>query len=347
MATHQPNQPLRFAIVGTGWAGIRHLEAAERVGAWVAVTSICDTDQAQLQKVADRFRIRSATSDFDAILADDAVDVVDICTPHDSHVDLALRALAAGKHVLVEKPLSTSVADGKRMIEAARDAGLRLGVAEHQVYDEATRRLRRALHHSILGEVVSVIATWGFRAPDFTYPGRRSWLTDPQLGGTGTWMLHGIHRVAQLRALFGEVDRIYAVESRTSSFTRRQIEATVTALMTLESGVPVGLTQSSELSAPDALKGITVFGEQGVCTFRGNDLAIIDHRGALVHEERIMADPLYPYSCQLESFARHIVHGVDFPTNGEWELGSLAVVEAGYLSFRSNTSISVAGLLEQ
>lgn len=345
MATHQPNRPLRFAIVGTGWAGIRHLEAAERVGAWVRVTSICDTDHAQLEAIADRFGIESASNDFDAILANEQVDVVDICTPHDSHADLALSALAAGKHVLVEKPLSTSLAEGKRMVNAAHDAGLRLGVAEHQVYDEATRRLQRTLHSSVLGEVVSVIATWGFRAPDFTYPGRRSWLTDPELGGTGTWMLHGIHRVAQLRALFGEVDRIYAVESRTASFTRREIEATVTALMTMESGVPVGLTQSSELTAPDVLKGITVFGERGVCTLRGNDLVIFDSGGALVHEERIVADPLFPYSCELESFARHVVHGSDFPTNGEWELGSLAVVEAGYLSFRNNTPVSVAELV--
>ena len=339
MATNRPSKPVRFAIVGAGWAGIRHLEAASKVGDWVDVRSVCDNDRVQLEKVVDRYGIDRATDTFSDILADDSIDVVDICTPHDSHAALAFKAIAAGKHVLVEKPIASRLADGIHMVKAAAGAGLALGVAEHQVYDEATRYFRGMLDNGVLGQVVSAIATWGFRAPGFSYPGRRSWLTDPQRGGTGTWMLQGIHRVAQLRALFGEVARIYAVESRTSSFQKTDIEGTITALMTMSSGIPVVLTQSSELAAPHGLKGITIFGERGVCTLQGDNLAVVDPKGVVLDEKRVLLDAVQPYASELEYFARHVAEGSAFPTSGEWELGSLAVVEAGYLSCHRGTPI--------
>ncbi len=345
MATNHPSRPVRFAVVGAGWAGIRHLEAAEEVDTWVKVTSVCDTDQSQLEEVADRFGVAKSTADFGEVVADDSVDVVDICTPHDSHAALALEAIASGKHVLVEKPIASDLSDAKQMIQGAEAAGLALGVAEHQVYDDPTRCLGRILDDGLLGEVVSVTATWGFRAPQFSYPGRRAWLTDPERGGTGTWMLQGIHRVAQVRALFGEVKSVYAVDSRTSSFTKGEIEATVTAVMKMRSGVPVVLIQSSEMAAPDALKGITIFGERGSCTLKGDQVTVIDEGGAVLQEDSLLSDPVRPYARQLEAFARHIVLGANFPTTGEWELGSLAVVEAGYLSIRRNEPISVANLI--
>jgi len=256
-----------------------------------------------------------------------------------------LEAIASGKHVLVEKPIASDLLDAKRMIRQAKAAGLALGVAEHQVYDDPTRCLRRILDDGLLGEVVSVTATWGFRAPEFSYPGRRAWLTDPERGGTGTWMLQGIHRAAQIRALFGEVASVYAVDSRTPSFSKGEIEATVTAVMRMRSGVPVVLIQSSEMSAPDALKGITIFGERGACTLKGDQLWVTDEGGAILQEEDFVSDPVRPYARELEAFARHIVLGAKFPTMGEWELGSLAVVEAGYLSIRRKVPISVANLI--
>ena len=345
MATSQSTKPVRFAVVGTGWAGIRHLEAAQEVGAWVDVVSVCDTDRAQLGEVARRFGIEKATPDYAEILADDSIDVVDICTPHNSHAELAIDAIAAGKHVLVEKPMASNLVDATKMIRHANRASLALGVAEHQVYDESTLSLRRILDGSQLGEIFLVIATWGFSNPGFSYPGRRAWLTDPKLGGTGTWMLQGIHRVAQLRALFGEADRVYAVESRTSSFSRGDIEGTVTAVLTMKSGFPVIVTQSSEMAAPESLKGITIFGDQGVCSLKGGRLTVNDGEGVVLHQERIALNPIQPYAREMESFARHILQGVDFPTSGEWELGSLAVIEAGYGSFRRESSISVAELI--
>ena len=148
--------------------------------------------------------------------------------------------------------------------------------------------------------------------------------------------------MAQLRALFGEVARVYAVESRTSSFQKTDIEGTVTALMTMRSGIPVVLTQSAEIAAPDGLKGITIFGERGVCTLQGDHLAVVDPGGVVLDQKRVQPDPLQPYANELACFASHVAEGSAFPTSGEWELGSLAVVEAGYSSCRTDTPILIA-----
>jgi predicted dehydrogenase len=95
-----------------------------------------------------------------------------------------------------------------------------------------------------IGELISASMTFGFRAPNFGYPGRRAWLTQPQQGGTGTWMLHGIHTMAQLRYILGEVETVYLRQHHAQSFERPDIEGTMTGVLTLESGVSVTVVQS-------------------------------------------------------------------------------------------------------
>jgi predicted dehydrogenase len=332
---HAPTDAVRIAVVGAGWAGIRHLEAAETVREWIDPIAICDTDLTQSREVGARFDIANTTSTFDDLLADVSIEVIDICTPHASHAPLALAAMRAGKHVLVEKPIATDSDSAMQMIAGAANAGVALGVAEHAVYEDSIRSIKGVLDAGTIGNVVTAIATWGFQAPGFSYPGRRSWLTDPTKGGTGTWMLQGIHHVAQLRYLFGEVDSVFALQSSAPSFEKSDIEATVTALMMMRGGFPITITQSSELVAPDTGKGITVFGETGMLSLAGNRITVFGEAGDQIEAHDFEPQPIQPYARELEAFATHIRTGVPYITNGVWEAGSLAVIEAGYESIRT------------
>jgi len=128
------NREIGVGIVGFGVMGRTHAEAyvaARRSGIACGVRAVFSLEdaaggaQGNLEAMAAAPDLEGArlTADFDALLADDAIDVVSVCTPTDTHVDLALRALAAGKHVLVEKPVALDAREIERLDAAAASAG--------------------------------------------------------------------------------------------------------------------------------------------------------------------------------------------------------------------------------
>ena len=101
------------------------------------LAAICDFDAAALAKAAELAPEARTTDDLDAVLADDGIDAVALATPVPTHADLAVKALEAGKHVFVEKPLAKSVADAERAVAAADAAGKKLMVGHLLEYHPA------------------------------------------------------------------------------------------------------------------------------------------------------------------------------------------------------------------
>ena len=203
---------LRMAIVGVGWAGTRQIEAIRELGRKVAVECLVDTDAAHLRAKADEFGIAKTCTTLADALADPDIDAVSICLPHDLHEPAA--AAAAGKQILCEKPLAPTVAAATRMLAAAEAAGVALYVAENVVYQPIARTVRAIVAGGdALDEPTCASFTGGFGGRPFGYPRRRAWLTQPAWGGTGTWMLHGIHSIAQVRFIFGEVATVYCANT--------------------------------------------------------------------------------------------------------------------------------------
>jgi predicted dehydrogenase len=115
-------QTLGAAVVGLG-IGRRHIQAYSQLEG-VKVVAIAGTDQAALDQAQREFGIPHAYRDIEDILARPDVDLVSICTPDRMHAEQALRAIRAGKHVLCEKPLATSVEDAGTLVRAATTSGL-------------------------------------------------------------------------------------------------------------------------------------------------------------------------------------------------------------------------------
>jgi predicted dehydrogenase len=258
-------EALRVAIIGAGWAGQRQTRASGELDGELEVVALVDNDVTHLAATAAGLGVARYTSDLDAILADPDIDAVSICTPHALHEPQALAAISAGKHVLVEKPMATDVAAATRMIEAADRRGVTLYVAEHQPYEARFGHLRRIVRErEHIGELTFAACVAGYRAPSPSYDGRRAWLTDPAAGGTGTWTLQGIHTVAALRYVLGEVVSVYMLDHRASSFERPDLEATMSGVVELESGVVVWLVQTTETALRPRLTGFRLYGDAGV-----------------------------------------------------------------------------------
>lgn len=331
---------LRMGIIGIGWAGERQFQAVRELNGRITMTAVADSDEAFLRAKAAELGVEAVYTDYRDLLRDPAVDAVSICTPHHLHCEMAVTAAQAGKHILVEKPIAMTISDATRMIDAAQSNGVRLYVAENLVYTPQSRFLRGVVQSGEwVGALTAVSLAWGFRAANFAYPGRRAWLTRPELGGTGTWMLHGIHMMAQLRYIFGEVVTVYLREHHAASFERPDLEGTVSGVLTLENGLHITLIQSCETQIPDNSRGYTIYGDGGC--LRGFEDGYEVFNGDVFERHSYPVSALSDYALEIQVFAAHVLAGEVGPTDGLSERRSLAVVLAGYESIRTRRPVDL------
>ena len=144
--------PVRIAVVGLGYWGpnlVRNLY--DLPGAEVAW--VCDLRPSTLESIARRYPAVSTTTSFEDVLADETVEAIAIATPVSTHHPLALRALRAGKHVFVEKPLAASSAQGKELIEVAGDRGLVLAPGHTFLYSPPVKMIESLIKSGELGDI--------------------------------------------------------------------------------------------------------------------------------------------------------------------------------------------------
>ena len=332
---------LRIAVLGVGRAGARQVEAIFELDRKVVVDCIVDNDVDFLKARAAELGIPKTYANFQDALADPEVDAVSICLPHALHAPVAVEAAAAGKHILCEKPIALEVDEATRMINAAEENQVKLYVAESEVYTPMARFLRQLVERGEeIGELTGASMVKGFQGLDYGYPGRRAWLSTPELGGTGTWMLHGIHSMAQLRFILGEVETVYVQTHRTRAFRRRDLEATMSGLLTMARGIHVAVMQTCETRLGDPLKGYVFYGEKGSVRASGSGCEVFGPEG----EPRSLTYPpeeLSAYAQEIEDFADYVAGGPPGPTTGQSERRSLAIVQAGYESAQTGEPVDL------
>ena len=149
------------------------------------------------------------TADYQQVLANPKVEVVQICTPHYNHAQLALKALEAGKHVLVEKPMALSVEDAKEMIATAQRKGLQLGVIFQNRYNASSEAVKEAISSGELGELRAARAFVTWHRDDEYYrsdPWRGTWAQE----GGGLLINQAIHTLDLMQWLMGEIKTVSA-----------------------------------------------------------------------------------------------------------------------------------------
>ncbi|MFE9477007.1 Gfo/Idh/MocA family protein [Streptomyces spororaveus] len=151
-ATGKGSAPLGVAVVGAGYWGpnlVRNFQSSDQF----RLRWLCDLNVDRARQVLGAYSTVQATGDYEAVLADPEVDAVAVATPAGTHLDVALAALRAGKHVLVEKPLAATYEDGLRLVNEAEDRGLTLMCDHTYCYTPAVARIRELVRSGELGEI--------------------------------------------------------------------------------------------------------------------------------------------------------------------------------------------------
>ena len=210
--TSSTSERLGIGLVGLGIISRAHRVGYERANDRAAVVAVCDRDPALAASVAAELGARAYTA-IDDLLADPEVAAVDLTLPHHVHYSAASAALAAGRHVLVEKPLALTSQECRALIDQARAAGLTLGVAENTPFVAAYQAVERLLRSGALGEPrfarTFISGSEVRRLRDTTlWKGRR--------GGSGGGAIFdaGPHSFYLLNRLLGELATVRAFHNR-------------------------------------------------------------------------------------------------------------------------------------
>ena len=154
------DKPLKVAVFGTGFVGRQHVEALSRLGATVQVGALVTTDVSRAKKLAADFGIETVVLDYRPLLEDPALRAVHICTPNAMHFPVVRDALLAGKHVVCEKPLATSVEEARKMVELARTKNLRNCTCHNLRFYPLVQQMRAMCKDGELGEILIVQGTY-------------------------------------------------------------------------------------------------------------------------------------------------------------------------------------------
>lgn len=215
----------RIAVVGLGNAGhTLHLPALAGIPS-ARVVGACDLSESMRERAASAWGVPTF-ADFDRMLAEAKPDVVIVATPPDTHLDYSLRTLAAGAHLICEKPFVSSLAEADRIIAAAADAGLRVGLNHEFREMPIFRALRDEVDSGRPGRLAFAQVWQLMDLPPWAEPGWRGQMLQRTLYEAG------VHLVDYLMALFGE--KPVAVQAWTSTCGVREGETDAVALVTLE-----------------------------------------------------------------------------------------------------------------
>ncbi|MFH9089425.1 Gfo/Idh/MocA family protein [Streptomyces sp. NPDC017673] len=257
--------PLRVGMVGYAFMGAAHSQGWRTVGHVFelprrpVLAVLCGRDGAAARAAAERHGWAAVETDWRALIARDDIDLVDICTPGDSHAEIAVAALAAGKHVLCEKPLANTVAEAEAMTRAAEEAYGRgqvamVGFNYRRV--PATALARRMIADGRLGTLRHVRVTY-----------LQDWLADPAFpltwrlrrehAGSGALGDLGAHIVDLAQYLAGEP--LAGVSALTETFVRER---------PLPGGPSRGLAAGSATGAPGVSTGTVTVDDAAVFTGR-------------------------------------------------------------------------------
>lgn len=208
---------LRWGILGPGWIAQRFTSALHQ-HTEQKIVAVASRSAIRAERFAQQWDIPTAHTGYDTLLSDPNVDIVYISTPHIEHHGCALAALAAGKHVLVEKPMGINASQAREVIAAAQAHGLFAGEAMWSKFLPKFDVIRQILDEGMLGELRTVVVDNG----EFFEPNHR--IYDPALLG-GPMLDMGIYPISFAHWVLGDVEEVRSMGQQANDAVNGQFSA--------------------------------------------------------------------------------------------------------------------------
>ena len=294
----------------------------------------------------------------DALLADPDIDAVSICAANNAHAPLTIKALKAGKHVLIEKPMAMNSADAQKRVDTARETGRFLMVAQNQRFNTGHLRAKELIEQGIIGKPLTFKTTFGHSGPEFwcghaDRDGNISkdiWFFDKKIASMGVMADLGIHKTDLIQFILQ--DKIKSVSAKILTLDKTdsagnpiELEDNAICVYTMESGV-VGTMTASWTYYGEEDNSTVIFGTKGIMrlySHPSHTIEIHTNRGDAIYYD---LDVMMTNVNQLESgviraFVEALVRGDRTQEAGDMEVNALKAVEAAFESSRIDQTITI------
>jgi predicted dehydrogenase len=314
------SRPLRWGLVGLGRLATEEIAPAIGRSAVGEIAACAGRDIVAAHAFAERFAVPKVYDTFEELVRDPDLDAVFVATPNALHAPVVLAAARAGKHVLCEKPLALTVAEGRAMIDACRSGGVLLRVGLHLRFERSLERVAQILQSGGIGTPLALsierTAPRGERVP---------WREDPAQGGSVLFDV-GVHLLDLVPRLFGTEIAAVSALATPEPATGRSAD-TITMLLRLKNGVQATIRVSRE--APFAASDLVVIGTSGMLK-TGPLRWVAEHRISVtsetgVSEEALPAGDLY--RAEIDGFADDLSDGGRRLATGEEGLHLIVLAE--------------------
>lgn len=232
--------PLRIAVIGAGLIGQKHIELVAANSDCV-LTAICDANPAA-REIASKYN-PLFYPDLHSLLAEQLLDGAIIAAPTNLHAALAIPCLERGIHLLIEKPISSTLPEANQIIEAAERYGVQVLVGHHRRHNALVQQARAIVSGGEIGKLVAVSALFTLYKPDNYF--KIGWRTER---GGGPILINLIHDVDNLRFICGEIQSVFAATS--SGVRGFQVEDTASLTLQFENGALGTVLVSDTTPAP-------------------------------------------------------------------------------------------------
>jgi predicted dehydrogenase len=328
---------IRFGIAGFGLHAARRLMPGFALAQNCKVVALSRRDTQKAREAAAQFGIPHEFGSTKELSLCPEVDAVLVTTPNACHLDDVLTAVAARKPVLCEKPMGMDADECRQMVEAARRAGVLLGVAQVFRFEESTARLRERVAAGDVGRPI-------FARSEFSYPGLghgRSWLYNRSIAGGGPIADVGVHCIDALRYILqDEPRRVTAVGC--SDEQSGDVEAAAALTLEFQRGTLGTVLVSTRVRYRSPFE---IVGDAGV--LRADDALNVEHpvRLELWQEGKCAAEETVSnrlaYAKQVDAFAAALENRNVFPAPGEQGWQNQLILDAAYRSLSSGKSVDV------
>jgi predicted dehydrogenase len=322
---------VNFGIVGFGLHAVKRLMPGFALAKNCRVTALSRREFNKARESARQYDIPLAFDSVEALCRSQEVDAVFVATPNACHLQDVLIAVECGKAVLCEKPMAINAEQCRQMVDAAREAGVLLGVAQVFRFEESTARLRSRVAAGEIGRPIFARAEFSFQAKD-GHP--RTWLSNAAVAGGGPIADVGVHCVDALRFILQ--DEVVRVGARSLSDDKSgDVESAASLVLEFSRGTLGSVTVSFRA---DYRTPVEVVGEDGV--LRADDALNVEtpivlelRRGGDMETE--MVSNHLAYARQVDAFADAVEGKQKFPVPGEEGWKNQEILDAAYRSIKS------------
>ncbi len=250
---------LKTGIIGCGKVGHIHAAALSSISE-SAFTAVCGRDEKRTQEFASRYGVKAYTDVAEMVIQEN-LDIVTICTPHPAHREPAIKAMKAGAHVLIEKPLASSLQDCDAMLEVAKETGKQIGIISQRRFYSPCLRLKNAIDSGKIGKpLLGTVFMFGWRDEAYykSDPWRGSWEGE----GGGVLVNQSPHQLDLLQWFMGsEIEEVYGTW-KNLNHPYIEVEDTALAIVKFKNGALANIIVSNS-QKPGIYGKVHIHGENG------------------------------------------------------------------------------------